>query len=189
MWSGYETMYWRLWRGSMRRPMTTCSGEATRWTLRASARSRARSMSAFAKRLCPPGLFLSAISSGCSENLVPQARTVATNAGCKDFSLLELEFVGYNWSRLRNWAGLSRGSRVWTIWKNTSTRSRANLRWLLSALNFIKKSGLKGSHQIYSNNDSMTSNAMTISETQLTQPWTCHRPACGLICPTTHTEI
>lgn len=62
----------------MRSAITTWSELGTRCTLRSSANSLARFMSALAKKLCPLFLLRSPKIIGCSENLAPHANTVAT---------------------------------------------------------------------------------------------------------------
>jgi hypothetical protein len=121
---------WRFCNGSISSAMTTWSDVATRWTFKASARSRARSIRVLANKLCPPGRCRSATNKGCSENFVPHARTVATKAGCSGGVLVGS--VDCKWRRFRNCSGLRRGRRVCTIWKKTSTRSWANLWWHVS---------------------------------------------------------
>jgi hypothetical protein len=108
----------RHWSGSMSSDITTLSADDRRCTFMFSASSLDLSISAFAKWLCPVGRRRSATSNGCSENLVPQAITVATSAGCKGFSCFSWDVGpegrgGYcKLRRLRNWAGLRRGIRV-----------------------------------------------------------------------------
>lgn len=113
----------------MSNAITTWSDVGTRWTFKASARSRARSIRVLANKLCPPGRCRSATNKGCSENFVPHARTVATKAGCSGGEPLG-SANDCNWRRFRNCSGLRRGRRVCTIWKKTSTRSWANLWWV-----------------------------------------------------------
>lgn len=116
----------RLWSGSISRPITTCSSLGIRWTFKASASSLVLSIKVLASVLWPLFRARSATRSGCSENLAPQEITVATRAGWRCFPGADV-LEGCNRSPLRNCSGLRRGSRVCTIWKKTSTRSRANL--------------------------------------------------------------
>jgi hypothetical protein len=114
----------RLCKGSIRSAMTTCSDAGTRCTLRASATSRARTMSVLARPLCRVGeLSRSATRRGCSENLAPHATTVAISAGCNVSSALDPEaeellayidaYCGtFTFNRARKCVGLRNGRRV-----------------------------------------------------------------------------
>ena len=64
--------------GSICRATTTWSALRIRWTLRSSARSRARLMRAFARRLWPWFRSRSLTNRGFAENFAPHATTTAT---------------------------------------------------------------------------------------------------------------